>query len=65
MRLPRLRFTMRRMMIAVAIVALILPSAIWFWKGCQNLSAYLEWAGNTIPTRPPTWHAPYPSQSGR
>lgn len=58
MRVPQ--FRLRTLMISVAIVALFLPPAIWFWKDYWNLIAYFEWAGDTSPNRPATYHLPYP-----
>jgi hypothetical protein len=45
MRLPRVRFTVRRMMVAVVIVALLMPPAIYVFCIWQNLKAYGEWHG--------------------
>lgn len=47
-------------MVAVAVVALLLPEAIWLWKDYWNLVAYFEWAGDTSPSRSMTYHLPYP-----
>jgi hypothetical protein len=44
MRLPRVRFTVRQMMVAVMVAALLLPPAIYVFCIWQNLKAYGEWA---------------------
>ena len=40
MRSSRVRFTLRRMMIAVAVVSVLLPPAIYLWRIWQNWRAY-------------------------
>jgi hypothetical protein len=61
MRLPHVRFTIREMMIGVVVVALILPPAIYFYCIWRNLKVYGEWASDTSPNRPATYHLPYPA----
>jgi hypothetical protein len=64
MRLPRVRFTIRRLMVVVAIVALILTSSIYAYRCIypyyRNWMAYSEWSGDTSPNRPSSWPVPYP-----
>jgi hypothetical protein len=60
MRLPRVRFTVRRMMIAVAVAALTMTSCIYIYRIYGNWRAYAEWAADTSPNRPFRWPVPYP-----
>jgi hypothetical protein len=58
MRIPRVRFTVRRLMIAVAVVAILLPWAIYLWQIYQNWMAYSKWASS--PNRSMPYRVPYP-----
>lgn len=60
MRLPRVRLTVLRMMLVVAVVASILPPAVYLHRVKANLDAYSEWASNTSPNRAPHYIVPYP-----
>lgn len=59
MRLPLM--TTRRWMVVVAVVALLLPPAIYLWRIWQNWTAYSTWASN--PARVGTYHVPYPEEA--
>jgi hypothetical protein len=63
--LPRVRFTVRRMMVATAIVSAI-PATIWtVWRvnvevywAWRDWRAYADWSSDKNPNRPPTWPKP-------
>jgi hypothetical protein len=61
MPMARVRLTIRRMMVGVAIMALILPPAIYVFRVWQNFKVYSEWASDTSPNRPSSYHVPYPA----
>ncbi len=61
MRLPRVRFTVRRMMVAVAIIAVSLPTIITAWGEANAYILFMS--GRTRPHPPLEQQEPvFPSQ---